>query len=178
MTTYIKLLIRNFIGLDTDYESLLTNQEQILEKLEKLEQLEQLEIQNKKLISDNENNNYYDYLTVKNALWVLFLLALIGSGFWLYNSDLFNVSTISNIDPIKSLIDLPKDIINNNGILRALKKLNENSVDLSKEEIELLLKIKSLLLRKGLSISENPNLDKPVDIIYSTKGGFVWDEQS
>jgi hypothetical protein len=39
----MKLLIRDFIGLENDYEVLLSKQEQILEKLE------QLEIKNKKL---------------------------------------------------------------------------------------------------------------------------------
>ena len=37
---YIKLSIRKFIGLESDYESLLSNQEKILQSLEKLENLE------------------------------------------------------------------------------------------------------------------------------------------
>ena len=36
---YIKLSIRKFIGLESDYESLLSNQEKILQLLEKLENL-------------------------------------------------------------------------------------------------------------------------------------------
>ena len=36
---YIKLSIRKFIGLESDYESLLSNQEKILKSLEKLENL-------------------------------------------------------------------------------------------------------------------------------------------
>ena len=36
---YIKLSIRKFIGLESDYESLLSNQEKILQSLEKLENL-------------------------------------------------------------------------------------------------------------------------------------------
>lgn len=41
-------------------------------------------------------------------------------------------------------------MINHKEILDALKKLNENSVNLSKEEIKLLLEIKNLLLKKEL----------------------------
>ena len=36
---YIKLSIRKFIGLESDYESLLSKQEKILQSLEKLENL-------------------------------------------------------------------------------------------------------------------------------------------
>ena len=65
------------------------------------------------------------------------------------------------------------------GVLSALKKLNENSVNLSKEEIKLLMEIKNLLLKKG--IDENPSLDRPVsDFIQPRVGGrglvFLTDE--
>ena len=74
---------------------------------------------------------------------------------------------------------MSKDLhaIDHKRVLDALKKLNENSVNLSKEEIKLLLEIKNLLLKKG--INENSSLDKPIsDILQPTKGGIVWDDQS
>ncbi|DAZ93510.1 TPA: hypothetical protein N0F65_000359 (mitochondrion) [Lagenidium giganteum] len=151
MLKYIKFTIREFLGLENDYESLLSNQDQILDQLK---QLEKLEIQNQELILE-------EYFNIKNALWVLFILGFIGGGFWLYNTDFFNNSTLESI---KSLGTLSKDFhaIDHNGVLDALKKLNENSVNLSKEEIKLLLEIKNLLLKKG--IDENPSLDRPINL--------------
>ena len=57
---YIKLSIRKFIGLESDYESLLSNQEKILQSLEKLENL--------KVIGSNdiiEINNLTNWKTRK-----------------------------------------------------------------------------------------------------------------
>ena len=57
---YIKLSIREFIGLESDYESLLSNQEKILQSLEKLENL--------KVIGSNdiiEINNLTNWKTRK-----------------------------------------------------------------------------------------------------------------
>lgn len=161
--------MREFLGLDNDYESLLSNQDQILDQLKKIEQLE---LANQSLIISDQQASYYDYLTLKNALWVLFFLAFFGGGFWLYNADFFNNSTLESI---KSLGTLSKDLhaIDHKGVLDALKKLNENSVNLSKEEIKLLLEIKNLLLKKG--IDENSSLDKPVsDMLQPKNGGIVW----
>ena len=165
---YIKLSIREFIGLESDYESLLSNQEKILQSLEKLENLE----------VENQQSNLSDYLTLRNIIYFLIALSFIGSGFWLYNTDFFNNSILESI---KSLGELSKDLhkIDQTGVLSALKKLNENSVNLSKEEIKLLMEIKNLLLKKG--IDENPSLDRPVsDFIQPRVGGrglvFLTDE--
>ena len=165
---YIKLSIREFIGLESDYESLLSNQEKIIQSLEKLENLE----------VENQQSNLSDYLTLKNLIYFLIFLSFIGGGFWLYNTDFFNNSILESI---KSLGELSKDLhkIDQTGVLSALKKLNENSVNLSKEEIKLLLEIKNLLLKKG--IDENPSLDRPVsDFIQPRVGGrglvFLTDE--
>lgn len=167
MLKYIKFTIREFIGLDNDYESLLSNQDQILDQLK---QLEKLEIQNQELILEGKKESYYDYLTIKNALWLLFFLGFIGGGFWLYNADLFNNSTLESI---KSLGTLSKDLhaIDHKGVLDALKKLNENSVNLSKEEIKLLLEIKNLLLKKGIDENTSTALDTPVETL---RGDIEW----
>ena len=153
MIKYIKFTIREFLSLDNDYESLLANQDQILEQLQGLKKVE---LENQELILEGKKESYYDYLTLKNALWVLFFLGFLGGGFWLYNVDFFNNSTLESI---KSLGTLSKDLhaIDHKGVLDALKKLNENSVNLSKEEIKLLLEIKNLLLKKG--IDENTSLE-------------------
>ena len=148
---YIKLSIREFIGLESDYESLLSNQEKILQLLEKLENLE----------VENQQSNLSDYLTLRNIIYFLIALSFIGSGFWLYNTDFFNNSILESI---KSLGELSKDLhkIDQTGVLSTLKKLNENSVNLSKEEIKLLLEIKNLLLKKG--IDENQSLNRPINL--------------
>ena len=153
---YIKLSIREFIGLESDYESLLSNQEKILQSLEKLENLE----------VENQQSNLSDYLTLRNIIYFLIALSFIGSGFWLYNTDFFNNSILESI---KSLGELSKDLhkIDQTGVLSALKKLNENSVDLSKEEIKLLMEIKNLLLKKG--INKNESLNRPVSDIFENK---------
>ena len=63
--------------------------------------------------------------------------------------------------------------IEQKGLLEALKKLNENSVNLSKEEIKLLMEIKNLLLKKG--INENSSLNRPLSTILQPKnGGLVF----
>ena len=117
-------------------------------------------------------------MTLRNLIYFLIFLSFIGGGFWLYNTDFFNNSILESI---KSLGELSKDLhkIDQTGILSALKKLNENSVNLSKEEIKLLLEIKNLLLKKG--IDENPSLERPVsDFIQPRVGGrglvFLTDE--
>nr|YP_009178774.1 orf172 [Peronospora tabacina]ALJ78440.1 orf172 [Peronospora tabacina]ALJ78487.1 orf172 [Peronospora tabacina] len=164
MIKYIKFVLREFLGLDNDYETLLENQDQIVDQLNKLEKLE---IQNQELILESKKESYYDYLTMKNAFWVLLFLGLIGGGFWLYNADFFNNATLESI---KSLGNLSKDLheIDHKGVLDALKKLNENSVNLSKEELKLLLEIKNLLLKKGIDENQSPILDKPVNELRGT----------
>lgn len=166
MLKYLKFAIREFLGIENDYESLLSSQDQILEKLQ---QIENLELKNQELILEGEKKNYYDYLTVKNALWVLLFLGFIGGGFWLYNSDLFNTSVLESI---KSLGTLSKNLhtIDHQSVLDALKKLNENSVNLSKEEIKILMEIKNLLLAKGIDENKSPILDKPIS---EMRGTFV-----
>ena len=120
---YLKFIIRDFIGLEDNYESLLSNQDKILEQLEKLE-------------VNNQQTNYSDYLTLKNLLILLIFLGFIGGGFWLYNTEFFNNSILASI---KSLGTLSKDLhqIDQKSILEALKKLNENSVNMSVEEVKL-----------------------------------------
>jgi len=158
MLKYIKFTIREFIGLENDYESLLSNQDQILDQLK---QLKDLEIENQELILEGKQTSYYDSLTLKNLIWLLVLLGFLGGGFWLYNADFFNNSTLESI---KSLGNLSKDLhsIDHRGVLDALKKLNENSVNLSKEEIKLLLEIKNLLIKKGIDENQSTVLDTPV----------------
>ena len=159
---YLKFISREFLGLDNDYENLLSNQDQILEQLNHLEQSE----------LENQQTNYSDYLTLKNLLILLLLLSFLGGGFWLYNTDCFNSCILESI---KSLGQLSKDLyrIDHNSTLEALKKLNENSVNMSVEEIKLLMEIKNLLLKRG--IEENPFLSRPIsEIIQPRNGGMVF----
>ena len=155
---YIKLSIREFIGLENDYESLISNQEKILQSLEKLENIE----------VENQQIYLSDYLTLKNILYFLILLSFLGSGFWLYNTYFFNNSVLESI---KSLGELSKDLhkIDQTGILDALKKLNENSVNLSKEEIKILMKIKNLLLKKGIDENQSLSLKIPTNTFLEGK---------
>lgn len=85
--------------------------------------------------------------------------------------DFFNNSTLESI---KSLRTLSKDLhpINHKEVLDALKKLNENLVNLNKEEIRLLLEIKNLVLKKW--IDEDPSLDKSIsERLQPTRGGII-----
>jgi hypothetical protein len=169
MKKYLVFTFREFLGLDNDYESLLENQDKILLKLN---EIEKIELANQSLIICDQQTSYYDYITLKNLLYVLIFLGFIGGGFWLYNADFFSNATLESI---KSLGNLSKDLhaIDHKGVLEALKKLNENSVNLSKEEIKLLLEIKNLLLKKG--IDENTSLDRPIaEILQPKNGGLVF----
>ena len=160
---YIKLTIREFIGLENDYELLFSNKEKILQSLEKLENLE----------VESKQSNLYDYLTLRNVIYFLIFFSFVGSGFWLYNTDFFNNSILESLGELSKYLHK----IDQTGVLSALKKLNENSVNLSKEEIKLLMEIKNLLLKKG--IDENPSLDRPVsDFIQPRIGGIVFDDQN
>ena len=78
MIKYIKLTIREFIGLENDYESLLLNQEKILQSLENLENLE----------VENQQLNLSDYLTLKNLIYFLIFLSFIVGGF-VYITQIF-----------------------------------------------------------------------------------------
>lgn len=156
MFKYIKFTAREFLGLNNDYETLLSNQEEILEKLNNLEKLE----------IEGKQTNYTDYLTLKNLLLVLIFLSFLGGGFWFYNSSFFNNDMLESF---KSLGNFCNELhkFNQKGIFDALSRLNENSVNLSKEEIKILLEIKNLLLKKG--IDENKSLQRPVNL----EGTFV-----
>ena len=170
MLNYIKFTIRKFLELDDDYESLLSNQEKILD------QLKNLEIQNQELILEGKKENYSDYLTLKNALWLLLILVFLGGGFWFFNSDFVNDTMLASLE---SLGELSKDLHQTNlsVILDSLEKLNESSINVDREKLKLLLEIKNLLLKKGLD--ENPSLNRPLSgILQPTKGGIVCDEQS
>jgi hypothetical protein len=164
MKKYIIYTIKEYLGLNNDYHLLLEHQEQILDHLQKLEDLQ---LENQSLIVQTSSSSFYNYLTFKNLLWFLFFLGFIGGSFWFYHTDFLNTSTLESI---KDLSILSKNLhhIDHQGILEALKKLNENSVHLSKEEIKLLLEIKNLLLKKG--IHQNPNLDRPIHL----EGTIEW----
>lgn len=155
---YLKFMFREFLGLDSDYENLLSNQDKILEQLQQLEKFE----------LESQQINYSDYLNLKNLMILLILLGFLGGGFWLLNTDFVNNSILESI---KSFDKVSKDLhtINQNGIFDALKKLNENSVNMSKEEIKLLMEIKNLLLQKG--INENQSLNKPISNFIQPKIG-------
>ena len=147
----IKYVIKNFIELDEDYKIILSNQDKIFEKLEQLEQLEKVKVESQQL-------NLSDYLTVKNLIYLLIFLGFIGGGIWLYNTDFFNNSTLESI---KSLGELSKNLnkIDQNGFFSDLKKLNENSIDLSNQQIKLLIEIKNLLLLLKKEIDENKSIE-------------------
>ena len=159
---YLKFMFREFLGLDNDYENLLSNQDKILEQLQQLEKSE----------LESQQTSYSDYLSLKNLILLLILLSFLGGGFWLYNADFFNNSILESI---KSLGTLLKDLhnINQKSIFDALEKFNETSINLSIEEVKLLMEIKNLLLQKG--INENPFLKKPIsEMIQSKNGGLVF----
>ena len=60
---YIKLTIREFSDLENDYESLLSNQEKIIQSSEKLENLK-IEIQHQNLSDYLTLNKYFIYFIV------------------------------------------------------------------------------------------------------------------
>ena len=79
---YLKFTIREFISLENDYQSIIENQEKILQSLEKLENIE----------VENQQLHVTNYLTLQNILYFLLFLGFLGGVFWLYNSDFFNNS--------------------------------------------------------------------------------------
>ena len=154
---YIKFIIRDFIGLEGDYGIIVSDLDKIIEKLEKIE-------------VESQQLNLSDYLTLKNLLILLIFLSFIGGGFWLYNTELYNNSVL---ELIKSLGNLTKDLhqIDQKEILETLKKLNENSVNMSVEKVKLLMEIKNLLLRR--EIEKNPFLSRPISEIIRPRNGSI-----
>jgi hypothetical protein len=159
---YMVFFLRDFLGFDEDFEHIISNQSQILEKIS---HLEKMEIDNANI---NAESSYYNYLTLKNLLYFLIFVGLIGSGVWLYNTDFLNSSILESI---KGLGTLSKEFhsINLKTLLEALEKLNENSVNLSKEELKLLNEIRSLILQRG--IAGNLNIQRPIDL---SETEIVW----
>lgn len=160
MLKYVKKTIITFLGIDTDLESILNNQEEIISSLKSIEKNELLE---NNAIMENKKENNNNFLTLKNLLWLLFLLGFIGGGFMLFNSGGFNNDLLESI---KSLGDLHK--INYQIILDTLSELNKNSLNVSKEEIKILLEIRNLLLKKGIAENKSSILDKPLNEIKAT----------
>jgi hypothetical protein len=138
MLKYLKFIIRDSLGLNNDYENLLLNQDKILENLKELEN-QIKDYQNQQNLEEKEIN-YIDYISLKNILYVLLFIIIVGSGFLSGNT----------LESFKLLGKLSKNlhVEDIKGLLEALKKLNENTVNLSKEEIKLLLEIKNLLIKK------------------------------
>nr|YP_009178773.1 orf182 [Peronospora tabacina]ALJ78438.1 orf182 [Peronospora tabacina]ALJ78485.1 orf182 [Peronospora tabacina] len=180
MLKYIKLVLRGFLELDNDYESLVEIQDQIIDQLNKLEKLEiqnqelileskkenqelileskkenqelilESKKENQELILDHKKKSYYDYLTLKNAIYLLLFFGFIGGGFWLYNAECVN----------EMIMEYHKII------LSSFKELNANSINLNRQELKLLLEIRKLLLKKGTNENSppvSPDLEKFVD---------------
>jgi hypothetical protein len=67
MKKYLVFTIREFFGLNNDYESLLSNKEELLTQLKNIEKIE---LENQELILKQKKESYYDYLTLKNLIWL------------------------------------------------------------------------------------------------------------
>ena len=163
MLKYLKFIIRDSLGLNNAYENLLLNQDKILENLKELEN-QIKDYQNQQNLEEKEIN-YIDYISLKNILYVLIFIIIVGSGFLFFNSDFLIVNTLESF---KLLGKLSKNlhVEDIKGLLEALKKLNENTVNLSKEEIKLLLEIK-----KKIDKNSSLLLDKPLN---DFKGDIKW----
>ena len=83
---YLKFTFREFLGLDNDYENLLSNQDKIFEQLQQLEKSE----------LESQQTNCSDYLNLKKLLVLLILLSFLGDSFWLYNVNFFNNSILES----------------------------------------------------------------------------------
>ena len=155
VTQYIKLTIREFIGVEADYESFTSGQEKILQSLEKLEKLEKVEKLDVEV--EKQQTHLSDYITAKNIAAFCIFTGLVGLGFYLFfygGEDLLSNSTES----LQYLCKLSKDLqtMDQNGIFDALARLNDSSAPLSKQEIKLLIEIKNILLARGVGEPGRP----------------------
>jgi hypothetical protein len=145
MKKYLIFTIREFLGLDNDYETLLENQEAILNKLK---DIDTISLENKTLLLEEQQTSYYDYVTLKNLLLLLIFLSFIGGGFWLYNTAYFDLNNINSLATelntnTKALAEVIKDTqhINYQNIGVLLEKLNTNVATLSEKELQMLNEI-------------------------------------
>ena len=153
VTQYIKLTIREFIGVEADYESFTSGQEKILQLVEKFENVEKLDVEVEK-----QQTHLSDYITAKNIAAFCIFTGLVGLGFYLFfygGEDLLSNSTV---ELLQSLNQLSKDLrtMDQKGIFDALARLNDSSAPLSKQEIKLLIEIKNILLARGVGEPGRP----------------------
>lgn len=171
MKKYLVFTIREFLGLSNDYEEIMSSQAEILNKLENIDKMS---LQNQEMILQSKETSYYDYITFNNILWILFFLGLIGGGFALYNTNLFNNSTLESIKGLSSgNADELKKV--QETLLKAVEDGNithfKNAADIK----ILIQKATDLLMKKGIDENTSPALDKPVsEIIQPKNGGIVW----
>jgi len=150
MIDFLKIGIKNFLGLNNNFEILTQNSDELLENL------------NYKEIEENINKKTeVKLITLLNLLYIISIISLIGLSYYLFINNFFDLSlNIKNIGHLKDL--------DNDGILlyklsaelsksstvkswdvihKVLKDLDESSVNVLEliTELEKLRKLNSLL---------------------------------
>ena len=145
VTQYIKLTIREFIGVEADYESFTSGQEKILQSLEKLEKVEKLDVEVEK-----QQTHLSDYITAKNIAAFCIFTGLVGLGFYLFFYGGEDSLSNSTVELLQSLNQLSKDLrtMDQKGIFDALEKINDQASGLSKEEFKILTEVRDVLSGK------------------------------
>lgn len=172
MIQYLKLLICSFFDIEQVDPSVPSMHEEILSKITDLEEINK-QILEDKIESDKKQD--LDNRNLKVLLYIIIALILLSGGIFFYTYYLLNADIT---EYLKSLGILSKDLhsIDVNVLVETFKKLNQDSVNLNKEEIRLLFEIKNILMKKGLL--ENTSLNRPLpEIVRPTKtGGIDWNE--
>jgi hypothetical protein len=88
--------IRSYLGLDSDIDKIMINQEKIIEQLDQLKRLE----------IEGQKNSFYDYLTLRN---ILLISIVIGVGYVFFFTDYGGMGGM--LDSFKNMGSLSKDLV-------------------------------------------------------------------
>lgn len=132
MPEFIESLIKELVELK--------NNDDLLTEVEKND----IQSVPKNLENKKQPINYSDYLTVKNTIYCLLFLGLIGGGFWFFNLIPSNDFIIEYFNLLKELSEAYADG-DFNTVAKVLSKIHKKSIHLDKHELMILIIIKRVL---------------------------------
>jgi hypothetical protein len=119
-------------------KQMITQQDEMLKQnLQQISHNQELIMKHQNIIVDD---NYLQYITIKNLFYFVLAVSTIATCIWLYNLDLFNTSTIQSIQKLSTIVEQNTNTLNTN-TLNALTKIDTHITQTSEKQIDILYKI-------------------------------------